>query len=108
MPLADAVQGSLRPAQQITWTRGEDGTAEDLTGATITGWIRNRSTGTVRSIAGTLTITDAANGVFTWTYAAGDVVDVGTFDVQFNATFGSPPTPARTMVTPWTVMESLQ
>ena len=68
----------------------------------------NRSTGTVRSIAGTLTVTDATAGVFTWTYAAGDVADVGTFDVQFNAAFGSAPTPARTMVTPWTVGESLQ
>jgi hypothetical protein len=107
MPLADAVQGSLRPAQQITWTRGDDNTAEDLTGATITGWIRNRSTGVVRAIAGTLSVTTAASGVFTWTYASADVADVGTFDVQFNAAFGSSPTPARTLVVPWTVAGSL-
>jgi hypothetical protein len=102
MALADAVQGAIRPAQQITWSR-EDGTAEDLSGATLTGFIRSQRTGTTRAIAGTLALTTAASGIFTWTYAAADVVDAGNFDVQFVATFGSDPTPAKTFTTKWVV-----
>ena len=106
MALASAVQGARRPAQEITWTR-DGSTAEDLTGATITGWIRNRNTGVTRAIAGTLTVTSAAAGVFTWTYSAADVADAGEFDVQFNAAFGSNPTPARTITAKWVVTAAL-
>lgn len=102
MALAAAVAGGLRPAQIITWTR-EDGNAETLTGATITGTITNRSTDTTRAIAGTLTVTDGAAGQFRWDYAAGDVDTAGEYDVQFSAAFGSGATPARTFVARWTV-----
>lgn len=105
MALADAVAGALRPAQVITWTR-EDGDAEVLTGATITGTLQPDSTGTTRAIAGTLTVTDGASGIFTWTYAAGDVVE-GEYLVQFSAAFALSPTPAKTFVTRWRVREAL-
>ena len=104
--LPDRVQGGLRPAQSITWQR-EDGTAEDLTGATITGYIRNRSTGTERAIAGTLSVTDGPAGTFRWDFAAADVADAGSFDVQFTATFSAGATPARTFISRWKVEESL-
>lgn len=106
MALADAVKGALRPAQQITWTRA-DGDAEDLSGATITGLIRSQRTGQTRAIAGDLSVTTAASGVFTWTYDAADVAEAGEFDVQFVATFGSPPTPAKTFTAEWVVREAL-
>ena len=102
MALASAVQGGLRPSQLITWTR-EDGDAENLTGATLTGTITNRTTTVTRAIAGTLAVTDATAGVFRWDYAAGDVSDAGEFDVQFAAAFGSGQTPARTFVARWKV-----
>jgi hypothetical protein len=107
MALANAVRGGLRPSQIVTWERDGTGIAEPLTGATLTGWIRDRSTGITRAIAGTLTVTDAAAGEFRWDYAAGDVVASGQFDVQFNAAFGSGQTPARTFVTRWEVKEAL-
>lgn len=106
MALASAVRGGLRPSQIVTWQRG-DGAAEPLTDATLTGWIRNRTTGTTRAIAGTLTVTDGAAGEFRWDYVAGDVADSGYFDVQFNAAFGSGQTPAKTFVVRWDVRESL-
>ena len=101
MALADGVAGALRPAQSITWTR-EDGTAENLTGATITGVLVPVASGASRAIAGALAVTDATNGVFSWTYAAGDVVE-GTYMVQFKAAFLASPTPAKTFFAPWTV-----
>lgn len=101
MALADAVAGALRPSQVITWTR-DDGTAENLTGATITGSLTPIDTGVARAIAGTLTLTTPADGVFTWAYAAADVVE-GVYDVQFNASFASSPTPARTYKARWKV-----
>lgn len=105
MALAQAIQDSLRPSQIITWTRG-DGTAENLTGATITGKIRDNVTGEVRAIAGTLTLTDAPAGMFTWAYHADDVADAGKFMVQFKAMFGDDPTPARTIASEWFVYEA--
>ena len=104
--LANAIQGALRPSQQVVWLDGE-GVALDLTGATITGVIRNRTNNVARAVAGTLTVTDAPAGTFTWAYAAGDVAEAGAFDVQFSAAFGSAPTPARTFVATWTVEEAL-
>ena len=90
----------------ITWRR-EDGTAEDLTGAAITGKLRDRATGASRPIAGTLSVTDGATGAFRWDFAAGDVATAGTFDVQFTAAFETGQTPARTFATQWTVSEAL-
>lgn len=104
MALAPAVQGALRPSQVITWA-DDDGVALNLTNATLTGKIRNGA-GTVRAIAGTLSVTTAASGVFTWEYAAGDVVDAGLFDVQFTAAFPLSPTPARTLWAKWLVHEA--
>lgn len=104
--LAAAIQGALRPVQQIVWLDGE-GVALNLTGATITGVIRNRTNNSARVIAGMLTVVDATAGTFSWTYGAGDVVSAGAFDVQFTATFESAPTPARTFVATWVVEEAL-
>ena len=101
MPLADAVAGAIRPAQSITWVR-TDGLPEDLTGATLTGVLLPLPYGPVRAIAGTLTVTDANDGVFSWTYHAADVV-AGSYLVQFTATFGTGLTPARTFDTSWIV-----
>ena len=106
MGLAAAVQGARRPAQVITWTDA-DGTAVNLTGATITGIIRNRATGAARAVDGTLTVTTPAAGVFTWAYGTTDVGTAGLFDVQFNAAFGSAPTPARNITASWIVHEAL-
>jgi hypothetical protein len=106
MALADAVAGAIRPAQVITWTRADD-TAEDLTGATLTGFIRNHETDVTRAIAGTLAVTTAASGIFTWTYVAADVADAGLHDVQIVATFASGLTPAKTFTGQWRVRAAL-
>lgn len=105
MALADAVQGSRWPAQQITWAP-ESGGAANLTNAVITGKIR-ASSGQTRAVAGTCTVTDGPAGVFVWQYAAADVADAGIFDVQFTATWPDGLTPGKTFVTRWTVAESL-
>lgn len=105
MALASAVAGALRPSQAITWTRG-DGAAENLSGATISGKIRDAAN-SVRAIAGALVIIDGPAGQFRWDYAAADVVSGGEYQVQFTATFGLSPTPARTLVEQWTVYEAL-
>jgi hypothetical protein len=107
MALAAAVRGGLRPSQIITWQRDDSGDVETLTGATLTGWIRDRSTGTTRAIAGALTVTDGAAGEFRWDYAADDVAAAGQFDVQFSAAFLTGQTPARTYVARWEVKEAL-
>lgn len=105
MALADAVQGGKRPSQTITWS-DQDGTALDLTGATITARI-TRPGGEAIAADGTFTLTDAENGQFRWDYGTNDVGTAGTFDVQFNAAFGSGTTPARTVPTRWKVHKAI-
>lgn len=106
MALASAIQGAKRPTQQITWTRQGSGDPEVLTGATITGIIKNKQTLETRAITGTLTVTDGENGVFTWAYGTADVADAGVFQVQFSAAFIAEPTPAKTFLTDWEVKTS--
>lgn len=104
--LASAVQGGRKPPQLITWEQ-EDGAIANLTGATLTGKIRDRDTGAVRAIEGALTVIDGEAGQFLWTYAPEDVANAGEFDVQFSAAYDEGPTPAITFLTLWTIQPSL-
>lgn len=106
MALSDAIAGALRPGLTITWTQAGTTTAEDLTGATITGSLRDLHAGETRAIAGVLTVTDAANGIFTWAYDAADVV-AGAYQVQFEAAFGAGASPSKTFLATWIVRESI-
>lgn len=108
MALSFAVEGARYIAQSITWT-DEDGTAVDLTGAVLSGRIRNTATGVVTAIDGTLTpdADQATNpGVFTWAYGTNDVGTVGLFEVQFIATFGS--LTEKTLLEKWQVYDALE
>ena len=106
MALAAAVQGARRPSQTITWT-DENGTALDLSGATITARIRNTTANTTVASDGAFTVVTAASGIFRWDYSAADVATAGSYEVQFTATYGSAPTPARTILAPWVVLASI-
>jgi hypothetical protein len=83
--LQPAVKNDRHTGQSITWYAGS--TPKVLTGATITGTITDTTTGTSRAITGALSLSDAANGVFTWAYSAADTGTVGVYDVQFTATY---------------------
>lgn len=106
MSLSAAIVGAKRPSQIITWT-DDEGNAFDLTGAAITARIRNRTTYATVASDGTFTITNASSGVFRWDYGATDVATAGLYEVQFTATFGSGPTPAKTVTELWEVKESI-
>lgn len=106
MALANAVQGALRPSPLITWL-DDTGAPVNLTGATITARIRN-GRGESRAATGLFTVTDAAAGVFRWDLSAEDVEEAGVFHVQFTASYGSAPTPARTVVERWKVYDSIE
>lgn len=85
MTLPRAIAGARNTGLQITWTQ-EDGTAQNLTGATLTGTIEDKD-GVTRSITGTLALVTAASGIFSWAYSAADVATVGRYLVQFKATY---------------------
>lgn len=101
--LPTRVVGGLRPSLEINWTR-DDGTPEDLTGAGMTGTLKDRE-GTERPIAGTLSVLDGPAGTFEWQFAAGDLAQPGTFRVQFTAAFVASPTPAKSFWLDMTVGE---
>ena len=100
MALADAVEGARYVAQQITWS-DSDGNAVDLTGATLTGYIKPNG-GSTRAIDGTLSLVTAASGIFSWAYGSTDVGTTGHFLVQFIATYGGG-LKDKTLLTPWKV-----
>lgn len=108
MALPDRVQGATRPAMLITWLR-EDGTPEDLTGATMTAWMRRARTADAPvEVSGTLAPTaNADDGEFQWLVHDDDIAVAGDFDVEIVATFGSAPTVAKTFNTTWTITPSL-
>lgn len=105
MGLANAVQGARHTPQRITWT-DTDGDAVDLTGATITGRIRDVNTGTTVDVDGDLNVVTAAAGIFDWTYGAVDVAAAGDYNVQFTATFTGAEKD-RTLHHAWTVVAAL-
>ena len=84
MALADAVKGSDKIGQLITWSP-----VFDLTGATLSGVIREspKDSNSERAITGALALSDAENGVFSWAYSDADVAESGTFWVKFTAAF---------------------
>jgi len=103
MALANAVEAARHTVQTITWT-DDDGTAVNLTGATLTGKIRQD--GTTRSVDGTLALVTAASGIFSWTYGALDVGTVGAAAVQFIATFADT-TKDKSYIELWYVHDAL-
>jgi hypothetical protein len=105
MALAAAIQNARHTAQLVTWVDG-DGDPQDLTGATLTGRIMADADGDTRAVDGTLTITGAAAGQFTWAYGAADVADDGAFRVQFVATYGA--TNDKTLMERWIVHAEIE
>lgn len=100
--LPDWVAGSLRPSMLVTWLYEDDTVGPDLSGATITATIAGLGGTSTRAAAGDFTVTDGPNGVFRWDFDAADLL-VGRWEVQFNAAFGSDPTPAITFLARWWV-----
>ncbi len=87
MGLSRAIQGARNTGLSITWTT-DDGTAQNLTGATMSGTIENDE-GTVRAVVGTLALVTASSGIFSWAYDAVDVATPGRYLVQFKATYST-------------------
>jgi hypothetical protein len=103
--LPAAIEGARKRSLTITW-KDTDDVAIDLTGATITGKIKNMSTGVTASIDGTLALVTAASGIFSWTFGAVDVGTVGFFKVQFIATYAGALT-NKTFIADWEVKDAL-
>jgi hypothetical protein len=104
--ISDAVEGEVGRVLSITWRQQGTTTPETLTGGTITGKIRAGPGPDYAdtAIAGTLTVTDGANGIFTWTLAAGDTDTPGLYQVQFQAVVSSKT--LKTFFSPWAVHDA--
>jgi hypothetical protein len=105
MALAEAVQGARHTSQRITWLDAE-GDPQDLTGATLTGRLLNRATGTAAAMTGTLTVITPLAGIFDWAYGATDVATAGVFDAQFIATYADTKND-KTLVEKWVVNRAI-
>lgn len=107
MSLPDVAKGETGRPITITWLRKGTTTAEPITGAVLSGFIRYAgSSGNVdRAISGGLAIVDGANGIFTWTLNATDTQAAGKYLVHFVATFGSGAI-LKSFFTPWEVVDA--
>ncbi len=85
MALPSVVQNARKRTLTITW-KDDDGNPIDLTGAVLYA-IKWDADNVESSITGTLTISNAAAGIFTWATSAADVATAGTYYVQFGAKY---------------------
>lgn len=83
MSLPNVVKSSIYSDLVLTWSP-----VLDLTGATLTGTITDRNGDGSRAITGTLAVSSAEAGIFTWSPSSADVATAGAFYVQFTATIG--------------------
>jgi hypothetical protein len=88
MALDDTVVGANATPQQITWQR-TDGTAQNLTGFTITAKMYSIERRTSKAVTGTFSDVTPASGIFQWNRSAADVDTEGVWLVQFKGTNGS-------------------
>ena len=86
MALNKAILGARHTGQRIRWKR-EDGSVQDLTGATISGQFEPAAGGAATAITGTLALVEGTKDEFVWAYSAGDIDTAGEFKVQFKALF---------------------
>lgn len=87
MSIPRAIEGARYTGVSLTW-QDEDGNAQDLTGFTLSGTIKDKD-GTSTAIAGTLTpdADQSTNpGLFAWAFAAADIATPGRYTVQFKKT----------------------
>lgn len=79
-------QRDTSPALQYT-VKDEDGSAIDLSGATVTFYMQDE-TGTTVIDGGSVTLVDAANGIVKYEWQDGDSDNAGYFKAEFLVTFG--------------------
>lgn len=79
-------QGATLNPLTLTWLKA-DGTAQSLSGMTLTGVMWDGTTR--RDISGSLAVVTPGSGVFSWDPSPADVATAGVFQVEFRATSGA-------------------
>jgi len=71
----------------LEFTIKQDGSAVDLTGATVKFYMKNRDTGNVKINGVACTLVVAASGTCKYVWQSGDTDTVGTFVAEVEVTF---------------------
>lgn len=79
--------GETHKLLSLTWT-DDANVAVDLTSASITVRFKGMGGAATFTGAGTVNITNAAAGKFTYTFNASDVAAAGNYQLQFKANYG--------------------
>lgn len=72
----------------ITATLKANGVIVDLTGSTVTIWLRNRATGVLKVSGAACTVSSPTTGQVSYTPSSGDVDTSGSYDVEFKQARG--------------------
>lgn len=99
MAISPWAVGQLLPVWTVTFT-DDSGATLNLTGATLTLQIRNKSSGAVTSGAGSFVVTSASTGLATYSPDAADVAAAGEYEVRGVATIGG-----KEVMTDWQYWE---
>lgn len=81
-------QGDTGPAY-VTTLEKSDGTAQDLTGATVTFSMTRIGAKSATVSHAPVSVTDAPNGKVTYAWGATDTATAGDYNAQFTATFAN-------------------
>lgn len=87
MSYTPVTTGDNHDGLACTWQR-DDGTAVDITGATITFRWQSTPGGTVVDGNGTVTITSAAAGQFTYKFGTTELAFSGSYTFQWKGVWG--------------------
>lgn len=77
------IQSDTRPAFAVVIMNNSTNAAVDLTGTTVTFYMRHKRGRTAAVSAGTCTITDATNGKVEYRWAATDLDQPGLYEAEF-------------------------
>lgn len=104
MTLIKLVYGTNHPTYTITW-KDEANAVVDLTGATITGRLKNEATGDTYTLTGTFALVTASSGIFSYKPSSTDTTRTvsNKYSIQFTATFADSTTEKTFKSTCWIV-----
>lgn len=94
MAIIEMMQYSTKTTYSLTWER-RDGSAVDITGATLTGFIRRGSV--VSKITGTLAVVTGTAGALSWAPSVADVTQAGHFFCLLRAKYSD----GKYEISPW-------
>jgi hypothetical protein len=90
MGISPMYVGQRLPTMTLTINK-DTGSAQDLTGASLSSILHNTNTGQDTAMTGTWTVTNATSGIATYAWTAADTATPGSYTIIVSAAIGGLP-----------------